>query len=193
MDMDEHSFEKAGQSNTDAVSEALEQYWGASGVSSLLFSSDKSGSTALKASILVDSTMLYPIYRQFERWINYRLKLINTTTTFRVEIINVTEQTHTDVLDRYMKVFNSGVGKSYVAALMGYDFYDVKSLSYLEDDVLGLDTAFRPLQTAYTLSSKNNQNQTQIETTNVDDKGGRPQKNDSEIEIETDKSREKGK
>ena len=82
--------------------------------------------------------MLYPIYRQFERWINYRLKLINTTTTFRVEIINVTEQTHTDVLDRYMKVFNSGVGKSYVAALMGYDFYDVKSLSYLEDDVLGL-------------------------------------------------------
>ena len=42
---------------------------------------------------------------------------------------------------------------------------------------------------AYTLSSKNNQNQTQIETTNVDDKGGRPQKNDSEIEIETDKSR----
>lgn len=28
MDMDEHSFEKAGQSNTDAVSEALEQYWG---------------------------------------------------------------------------------------------------------------------------------------------------------------------
>ena len=63
----------------------------------------------------------------------------------------------------------------------------------LEDDVLGLDTAFRPLQTAYTLSSKNNQNQTQIETTNVDDKGGRPQKNDSEIEIETDKSREKGK
>ena len=192
MDMDEHSFEKAGQSNTDAVAEALEQYWGASGVSSLLFSSDKSGSAALKASILVDSTMLYPIYRQFERWINYRLKLINTTTTFRVEIINVTEQTYSDVLDRYMKVFNSGVGKSYVAALMGYDFYDVKSLSYLEDDVLGLDTAFKPLQTAYTLSSKNNQSQVQTQT-NVEDKGGRPQKDDSEIETTTDESREKGK
>ena len=192
MDMDEHSFEKAGQSNTDAVAEALEQYWGASGVSSLLFSSDKSGSTALRASILVDSTMLYPIYRQFERWINYRLKLINTTTTFRVEIINVTEQTSEYVLDRYMKVFNSGVGKSYVAALMGYDFYDVKSLSYLEDDVLGLDTAFKPLQTAYTMSSKNNQSQVQTQT-NVEDKGGRPQKDDSEIETGTDESREKGK
>jgi hypothetical protein len=192
MDMDEHSFEKAGQSNTDAVAEALEQYWGASGVSSLLFSSDKSGSAALKASILVDSTMLYPIYRQFERWINYRLKLINTTTTFRVEIINVTEQTYSDVLGRYMKVFNSGVSKSYVMALMGYDFYDVKSLSYLEDEVLGLDTAFKPLQTAYTLSSKNNQSQVQTQT-NVEDKGGRPQKDDSEIETGTDESREKGK
>ena len=77
-------------------------------------------------------------------------------------------------------------------ALMGYDFYDVKSLSYLEDEVLGLDTAFKPLQTAYTLSSKNNQSQVQTQT-NVEDKGGRPQKDDSQIETGTDESREKGK
>ncbi len=188
MEMVEHSFEKAGQSNTDAVAEATEQYWGASGVSSLLFSSDKSGSAALKASILVDSTMLYPIYRQFERWINYRLKLMPTKNKFKVEFINVTEQTKSDVIDTYMKVFTSGVGKSYILALMGYDFYDAKSLSYLEDDVLGLDTAFKPLQTSYTMSAKQESVNTNTNTT-VDDKGGRPAKNDNEIEIETDNTR----
>lgn len=178
MELMEHTFDKAGQSNTDAVSEALEQYWGASGVSSLLFSSDKSGTTALKSSILVDSALLFPIYRQLERWLNYRLKKMPYEYKFRVQILNVTEQTYDSVLDRYMKTINMGMGISEVMVLLGYEFNDVDTMLYLEQDVLDLQSRLKPLQSSYTQSGNNSS-----------EEKGRPKNDDGNLEIEGAKTR----
>lgn len=180
MDLMEHTFERAGQANTNAVAEALEQYWGASGVSSLLFSSDKSGTTALKSSILVDSALLFPIYRQLERWLNYRLKKMPTEYKFRVQILNVTELTYDSILERYMKTVNLGIGISELMALLGYEFNDVDNMLYLEHDVLDLHNRLKPLQSSYTQSSNSNSNSE-----------GRPKNKDGELEIEGENTRVK--
>lgn len=179
MDLLEHTFDKAGQSNTDAVADALEQYWGASGVSSLLFSSDKSGTTALKASILVDASLLFPIYRQFERWINLRLKKLPYKNKFRIQMLNVTEQTYDSILDRYMKTISMGIGISETMALLGYEFNDVDTMLYMEQDVLDLHTRLKPLQSSYTQSGKNSSN----------DNKGRPKNDDGDLEIEGENTR----
>lgn len=187
MEMNEHEFERAGQSNTDAVSEALEQYWSASGVSSLLFSSNKSGSAALKSSIAVDSALLYPIYRQFERWINLKLKKTSTIRTkFKIKLLDVTRQNYSDVLNTYTNLFSYGIGISNVLALLGYELNDFTSISYLEDTVLGLHNKIKPLQNSYTQSSSSTSSGTSTGTS-----AGRPRIDEGDLEIEGEKSREK--
>ena len=187
MEMNEHEFERAGQSNTDAVSEALEQYWSASGVSSLLFSSNKSGSAALKSSIAVDSALLYPIYRQFERWINLKLKKTSTIRTkFKIKLLDVTRQNYSDILNTYTNLFSYGIGISNVLALLGYELNDFTSISYLEDTVLGLHNKIKPLQNSYTQSSSSTSSGTSTGTS-----AGRPRLDEGDLEIEGEKSREK--
>ncbi len=182
LDVSEHTFDRAGQSATDPVSEATEQYWNASGVSSLLFSSDKSGSSVINASTLVDSAMIFSVYRQFERWINYRLKISNTRYKFQVQLLDTTIFNRKEMLDMYSSVLDRGFPTtSHVLSILGLQFNDVENMNYLENEIFKFKENFTPYQSSYTMSSNQDNN----------NDSGRDKKDDSQIEEKTEESRQR--
>lgn len=94
-------------------------------------------------------------------------------------MLNVTEQTYDSILDRYMKTISMGIGISETMALLGYEFNDVDTMLYMEQDILDLHTRLKPLQSSYTQSGNNSSN----------DNKGRPKNDDGDLEIEGENTR----
>ena len=137
MDVEKFNFAKDNVAETNAVNQAVQQFWEASGVSELLFGSGKSSSNALVKSIIADEINIYPLMRQIERWINRKLRLMRKRNKFRIKFLDVTSFNDEDTFDSLLKAGNSGVPvKNAIAATLGFTPYEILQMSALENDVL---------------------------------------------------------
>lgn len=174
MKADKISFARDTTLNDrNAVTEALEQFWSASGVSELLFGSGKSSANGLNKSIIADEINIYPLVRQVERWINRRLRISRGKYKFKVKILDITSFNEVEMYDVYAKAGNSGLPvKNAMAACLGYTPYEAMAMSVLENDVLQMrDTMFsQPLKSASTMSSDTESSE-----------GGRPLMNEDDL------------
>lgn len=166
------------------MTEAIEQFWAASGVSELLFGAGKSSANSLSKSIIADEINIYPVVRQIERWVNRRLRLQRGKYKFKVKILDVTSFNESDMYDIYSKAGNSGVPvKNAMAAVLGYTPYDVFAMSMLENDVLHMrDKIFNePCLSSSTMSSV---------VSNGDSESGRPEINADDLSEEGVRTRD---
>ena len=182
MNVDKISFSKETTVNDrNAVTEAVEQFWAASGVSELLFGSGKSSANALSKSIIADEVDIYPLMRQLERWINRRLRL-QRGRKFKIKFLDVTSFNDRDMFDTLAKAGSSGMPvKTAMAATLGYTPYEVLSMAKLENDVLKMrDEVYNePLLSSNTMSSN----------AASDKEGGRPLTKEDELSPEGEKAR----
>lgn len=178
MEIQKINFAKESNlNNRNAVNDAEEQFWNASGVSELLFGSGKSSANALSKSIIADEINIYPIVRQIERWLNRRL----IPTKHKVKLLDVTYFNHSDVFDTLLKAGNTGMPvKTAMASVLGYTPYETLMMAELENNVLEMrDSVYsQPLKSTNTMSSDD-----------IDSEGGRPLSDEDDLSPEGEATR----
>ena len=175
--MDLQLIESKSTSNDDTnhVEQAVENYYTEAGISKALISSASSGSE-LKSSIKVDSSDIYRIYRQIEAWVDLQMKLrgyIYSSYQFEYSILPTTIFDIDDYLDRQLKLAQVSVpNKGRLLAADGINTAKFLGNSLLENTILSdVFDSWRPLSTSFTQSG----------SSDVTDKGGRPEMNEDDL------------
>lgn len=163
--------------DSDNVAQATRALFDDAGVSQFLFNSDKSTNTGVNKSILTDEQIIFAVLKQFQRWVNRKLKYFNTSYKFRVEFLKTTENNRQDVFENYLKAAQYGFPTKHATfAALGHSPSSLENMVFLENQVLGLTLKLEPLSSSHTTSGK--------------DGAGAPSKNDNDISESGEKTRE---
>jgi hypothetical protein len=156
------------QTDTDQVAQAERDYYNAAGVSQFLFNSEKVTSVGLSKSINTDEQIIFALLRQFERWVNRKLKKFNTKYKFRIRFLNTTVFNVDDVFEKYLKAAQYGMPvKLALGASLGLSGSEMANMVFLENEIMELHDTLIPLSSSHTQSSKGEK--------------GRPQKSEDEL------------
>jgi len=164
------------------VEQSVDNYYGEAGVSKALISSASSGSE-LKLSMKVDSSDVYRIYKQVEAWMDLQMKIrghIYDAYQFVYRILPTTIFDIDDYIDRQLKLSQSSIpNKGMLLAANGINTAKMLGNSFTENIVFkDIFDMWQPLKSSYTQSGDANGN------------GGRPEKDETEIENSTDTQRQ---
>ena len=153
--------------NSDNVSEAESALYNSAGVSQLLFNSDGAGA-ALTKSIIVDENVAFDVLRQFERWINRKLKEENNKVIkFRVTFLDITRYSKDDYIKGLKEASSLGLPvKLKYSSAMGQSPSSALNMEFLENSVLNIVDNWVPLQSSHTQSG---------------DTGGKPKSNEGDL------------
>ncbi|SDX95288.1 hypothetical protein [Thermoactinomyces sp. DSM 45892] len=177
MKLDVLRFDK-DKAGSDGVAEAQQNFWTASGISSLLFNSDKSTSQGLLMSIKTDEEIVFKLLVQIERWLNRFLKFLYRDLLFHVSILPVTIFNQQDMYKMYLEVSQYGVPiKNHLCATVGLSPIETMNMAYLENDLLELHDKFIPLLSSHTMSPDElkNEGRPPAESNEISDEGSRSQ------------------
>ena len=125
-----------------------------SGVSQMLFNSSKSGSIGLNASIKTDISLVWEVVESIERWVRRYLQYNSNGTDFHFEILPINIFNTAEYVSNELKLANAGVpNKLKLAAASGIPPHLGISSNIFEEDILGLSSLWKPLQSSYTASA----------------------------------------
>ncbi len=135
------------------VDEALKEVYNDGGISQFLFNSDKNTSVGLSKSVNTDEQLAFALLRQMETWMNNKLRRKFKNVKF--EFLNATIFNSKDLADQYLSMAQYGIPvKLEIASLLGMSPLDVINKAKLENEILGINDLFIPLQSAHTQSNK---------------------------------------
>jgi len=155
MKVNEFSFEKTANKNSDKIAEAQRNFWNDVGISSLLFGGDTQNKDIMKYSINSDEAIMFSFIRQVERNINIFLKQLSGTQKFKITFIDASIYNKNDNFNQALKAAQHGLPTvSQLFALMGYEPYDLQGMNYLEDEVLKLKEKLIPLSSSFTQTGR---------------------------------------
>ena len=162
------------ETNANLITSSMNDVFDDSGISQLLFNSNKTGSVGLDASLKVDSAMVWKLVECIERWVR-RYIMYNSTGSakyffdiLRIDIFNKKAE-----VERELSLANSGIpNKLRLAAANGENPYRTLSAGIFENDILGLQNRWIPLQTSYTMSSDTTSDEPNDETDRNNDHNG---------------------
>lgn len=164
-------------SSSEDISAAIRNFWEESGTSPLLFG-DAANTTAqaLLQSIKVDEEVAFSLMYQCERLINRHLKNMQGVRKWKINFLPVTWFSIDKNISYYKEAASLGIPvKGAYAAMLNVPPQDLRSMAFLENDVLELPEVLIPLQSTYTQSSD----------------GGRPTSSDGDLSDEGERSRDK--
>lgn len=154
-------------SDVDNVAQSERDYYNATGVSQLLFNSEKSNSTALNKSITSDEQIVLALLRQIERWVNRKLKFTNSKYKFKAKFLDTTDFNVEEMKESYLKAAQFGMPvKQELAATLGLSPSALINKTFLENEILKLHEVLIPLSSSHTQSG---------------DSAGAPLKKDDEL------------
>lgn len=189
MPINKISFEKSNTGDTDTISEAEQNLFSAAGVSSLLFNNDKASANALLLSIKADQAITYGIVKSIEDVVNRFIQAQSYGKNFKITFLDCSPYNRKELSDSYLKACQYGIPMiSYYAAASGLSQSELDSMSFLENEVLGLTDMFRPLQSSSTMSST----ATGEDSKGATDEGGAPIKDTGDLSDSGEQSREDG-
>lgn len=184
MPISKVSFEKSNTGDTNTVAEAEQNLFTSAGVSSLLFNNSKASANALSLSIQVDQSVTFGIVKSIEDAVNRFLQSQSYGKNFKVTFLDCSPFNRKEVGDAYLKAAQYGMPTiSMYAASQGLGQAELDSMSFLENDVLGLTDMFKPLPSSSTTSSS-------TESEGATDEGGAPTKDIGELTDAGENSRE---
>ena len=171
-------------STSDDLERVERAVFNEAGVSQLQFNSD--GNIALNNSILNDAASLYNLILQFESFINYLIEKYNKKPKkyyYRAQILTTTIYNYQDMAKIYKEQMQVGFSKMLPQIAMGQAQSTILANAYFENQLLDLINVFIPPMMSSTMNSDvlNRINQENKNSGGNDNqKGGRPEKADSE-------------
>lgn len=186
MPINKISFEKSHTADTDTIAEAEQNLFSAAGVSSLLFNNEKASGNALALSIKADQAITYGIVKSIEDVVNRYIQAQSYGKNFKVTFLDCSPFNRKELADSYLKACQYGIPMiSYYAASQGLSQSELDCMSFLENDVLGLTSMFRPLQSSSTQSGTPNE-----DSKGATDEGGAPEKDIEDLSESGEQHRE---
>lgn len=180
MPLNKISFEKSNTGDTDTIASAEQNMFSAAGVSSLLFNNEKASANALLLSIKVDQAMTYGVVKSIGDAINRFLQAQPYGKYFVVNFLDCSPFNRKELGDAYLKAASYGLPTiSMYAATQGLGQAELDSMSYLENDILGLHEMFKPLRNSAQMGSS-------------DEEAGAPEKDIGELTDSGEQNREDG-
>lgn len=171
----EVNFNSSTSTEKDEVSNAENSILLGSGVSPIVFGKGANNGGTVKYSNKTDQAKMFKFYRQFERWLNRKLKT-KYKGRIKAKLLNVTEWNIDDERDKLLKNAQYGVpNKLELMALNNTTQQEMEGSMFLENEVLKLHDKWIPLQSTHTQSG---------------DEEGRPQLDDTELTESGTQSRE---
>ena len=171
MDIQKFGFEKSNTGDTNTISQAEQSLFTAAGVSSLLFNNEKASANALLLSIKADQEITYGVVKSIGDAINRLLHRQSFGKNFSVNFLNISEFNRKEMGDAYLKAATYGFPTlSAYAASQGISPESVDGMSFLETEVLGLQSMFKPVQSS-----------TQMSSDEMNSEGGAPTKDIGEV------------
>lgn len=133
------SFQGSNSSDRNIVSDATDQVYQASGISSGIFGSTNiTASAALLLSVKPDEAMMFAILLQFERFFNMKIKKMNLPVQFKVKFTQQSIFNQDEYVNRLTKVASLGVPiKLELASSLGMSPSDIMGATQVEE-ALGL-------------------------------------------------------
>ncbi len=116
------------QSRQSIVGYAEQQFYSSGGTSDILFGGKTNGSIGLNLSIKVDESWVFRFYRQFERWINYQLRMISGKYRFKIVFPDLTYYNRSDKFDQYLKASQAGFPPQLAICALGMTPLDFENL-----------------------------------------------------------------
>lgn len=166
------SFSTTAVSDKSAIDNALNNTYISSGISAVNFGKGTANAGTVKMSNIIDESLLFKIYRQFERWLSRRLNRLYGYK-FSIRLLDVTTLSIGDEIDRQLKLAQYGIpNKLILSALSGISQNQERGMCALEE-ILDLTNMWRPLSSSFTQSDSG-------ETGEV----GRPNIKDEDVESE---------
>lgn len=166
FELKSYDFEQSGTTaQIDNVARANENFFASAGTSALLHGATNSTSGVTKLAIKVDEAFAFEIMYQCGAAINRFLKTLSGTIKFKVNFLPVSIFNETEMVEQYKNAMNYGMGKLQYAACIGIQQTDLLGQAFVENEILGFDSMFTPMQTASTRSAE-------------DKKAGRPTSDD---------------
>jgi len=172
----------ASQSN-DRIDKYRKNAYSSLGRSAIMFNAENSSTLAY--SIKKDEALIISFLNQYETWIKFILnnKFSRNGLSFDFEILPITIFNREDLQQTYFRGAQYGYSKMFAGVSMGIKQRDQISLMTFENDFLKMSEKMIPLQSSYTTSGNNiNENKSSGEKTTVkvqgndlDNKGGRPE------------------
>lgn len=181
FDVDTIEFSK-DKTDINNVSEAVEGLYTGSGTSQMLFNGSKASQANLAKSINVDEAEVFSVLRQIERVISYKIKgEVKGAFKFRVKILDNTIFNRKENIETLLKNAQFGLPvKSMLSASLGLSPSSMLSMAYLENEVLGLNDYFIPLQSSHTQNGDST------------DEGGAPESKEDELSEKGEEQRARG-
>lgn len=169
MELFKLSDDKVG---TDKVEEATNNFWRSSGVSKDLFTDSGSTDAAMKYSTITDEQSVFTLLLQIERWLNRKLKYESSKKyKFKINILPITNFNKNEFINRELKLSQFGLpNKIKLCVANGISQSGVSSMTFLENEILGLADSFIPLQSSHT--QNNDTGRPNEETNNQNSTGG---------------------
>jgi len=135
----------------NTLADAEKSFWDACGVNQSIFNSDKVTEESIRKSIVADETIIFKLYKQFERWLNRKIKLC-LNNDFAVKIIDSTYYNHLELAKAFKEQSIYGLPlKREICAVLGQSPLEMECSIKMEE-VLSLDKRLFPLTSSNTLS-----------------------------------------
>ena len=153
------------------VTEAEASFWSSSGVNMAIFNSDKISEESIRKSIQADENVIFSVYRQFERWLNRKIKL-SVDSEFRVRILDTTQFNYGEVFKRYKEAAIYGIPvKRELYASLGGNPIDMQSAIIMENEILKLHDVLNPLISSNTQSGASDNGRPPQDASGADNTG----------------------
>ena len=179
--LDVISFSDDQASDTTKIQKATKEVLNTSGGAQILNSSTISGAEAFRSATRADTELaISSLLGQISGWTNRMLSYL-VSNPAKVKFFEVSAYTKDAFKESLQKDMNYGyVSALAINSLNGFSELDTLALNHLERDILKLDERFIPYQTASTQSGSS-------------DESGAPEKSDTEISDEGEKTKDQEK
>lgn len=152
--IDTVDFDTANSSTEDITDKATRDLYSTAGISSFLFNNENASSSSLLQSIKNMMSLMRPIMRNIENWINRCLKL-QSGVNFKIIFQYVSIYTRETYIAELRKDMQYGLPvKSALSALEDISVTDLSGMMFLENDILDIRSQLTPPATSATTTSE---------------------------------------
>lgn len=144
----------SGDNKVDNVANAVKNVWNATGFAESIFGVDNNNSGTLDYSIRVDEQILFPLYRQLEKYWGFKFKQ-QFKNNFKFEMLNITWFNLEKMIGYYIQQAQFSIPIAIILPLLlGFEISDINDLADMQEIIFEVSTKWKPLASSNTSSSK---------------------------------------
>jgi len=158
------------QNKNDIVGIGQQHFYDSAGSTPVLFGEKSANGVGMQAGMKTDEAYVIHMYRQFERFINFKLKEVSGRYRFKITFPDITKFNVKEKLDMYLNAAQYGFPKLLVSAALGLTPRQLVNLCNFEES-LNLSGILKPLASSHTQNDNNKSGRDKLPDDQVGDEG----------------------